>query len=382
MSAANGSAVKFFYAVEVAGAIPATAPNFIPIRFNTTTLARNTAQVDSAEINPLRQRPVSKQGTYSTQGEIAAELSDDSFDGLIEMVMQSAFAANSLKVGSTVQTIAILKRHTDIKAVAKTAITLSANGTDKSFNDSAAGLGAFAVGDRVTTSGFTTGANNGTFTVTVATASKLTIGGSDGTGIVTETAGASVTVSRAADYIFRGCRVNSLALSAQIDARVALTFSVIGTEAKEYAVPADAVFAAASASAPMVTSIGSITEGGVALAYATSYDFTIANGMTPLFSLHQRAAYDVSNGILTATGTLSAYKPDGTLYAKFLNETSSVLVMQFSDGVNTRTFTFPQVVYSQAADPVSGPDAIVQQLTWSAGYDATALTTVTVARSA
>jgi len=299
MTVANGSAVKYYYTVETAGEIAATAPAFLPIRFNSANLSRSTAQVDSGEIGS-RQRPVAKQGTYSVQGEIASELSDASFDALLEMAMQSTWATNTLKVGSTVQTISILERHTD-------------------------------------------------------------------TG---------------EDYVYSNCRINTVAVSASVDARVAITFGVIGADQQEYTVPGDATFATAGTSEPMVTSVGSITEGGSALAYATAYDFTLNNGMSPIFALAQRSAYDVSNGMFTVTGNLSAYAPDGTLYAKFLNETDTTLAFQCSDGANTMTFTFPAVIYTQAEAPVAGDGALISSYTFSAGYDATAVTTVTITRSA
>jgi len=299
--AAAGSAVRYYYIEEVAGEIPGTAPSFKPIRFNTSSLTRNVAQVESNEINPLRQRPPAKQGTYSTQGEIVSELSDGSFDDFLAMLLQQTlWTSNVLKVGSVVRTFSILKRHTD-------------------------------------------------------------------TG---------------EDVIYRGCRLNTLAVSAEIDANVIATFGVIGTDAEPYTVPVDAVFAAATTSEPIVTSVGSITEGGTALAYATSHNFTLSNGMAAIFALGSRAAYDVQNGVFTATGTLSAYRESGGLYAKFLNETATSISQTFSDGTNTLTFTFPNVRFVQADDAVPGPDAIVNQFTYSAGYDGTAATTVTITRSA
>lgn len=299
--AASGSRVQFFYTLETEpGVIDDTAPVFTPIRFNTASLTRNVAQVGSDEINPKRQRPKDAQGTYSTQGEIVSELSADSFDELLAILLQSSWATNTLKVGSTEQTIAILKRHTD-------------------------------------------------------------------TG---------------EDLLYSGARLNSLAVNAAIDARVQLTFGVIGTEAAPFTVPGDAVFLPATTTDPMVTSVGQVTEGGVALAYATAYDFTLSNGMEAIFAMHRRAAYDVQNGVFTATGTLSAYRENGGLYAKFLNETDSTLATTFTDGTKSVTFNFPDIGYVQADDAVPGPAAIVNQFTWSAGYDAVADTTVTITRSA
>lgn len=79
------------------------------------------------------------------------------------------------------------------------ATTISADGDDNSFNDSADGFLAagFAVGDSVRAQGFGTGANNiVSGRITVLTAGKMTIGGTDGDVIVDEAAGASVTITK------------------------------------------------------------------------------------------------------------------------------------------------------------------------------------------
>lgn len=62
--------------------------------------------------------------------------------------------------------------------------TLSVDSTDQSFNDSASGLPLLTVGDVVTTSGFSTAGNNGTFTVVSRTAAKLVV--ATGSGLTTE----------------------------------------------------------------------------------------------------------------------------------------------------------------------------------------------------
>lgn len=297
--AANGSAVQFYYVEEVAGEIPVD-PVFLPIRFNTASLSRNTAQVDSAEINQNRQRPVAKQGTYSTAGDIACELSSVSFDDLLAIAMQSEWATNTLKIGSDVRSIAILKRHTDISE----------------------------------------------------------------------------------DYIYRGCRINTVALSGEIDSRVGITFGVIGTSIAPYVVPVGATFGAASATEPMVTSVGSLLEGGLTPnGCITSFNATLDNGMAPLFGLFERAACTVQNGVATVSGTLSVFREAGGMYAKFLNETETSIKVTFSDGTATRSFEFPKAIYTGVDDPVSGPDAIVNAFNFSAGYSALAGTTLTVTRS-
>lgn len=93
-------------------------------------------------------------------------------------------------------------------SVTITAITISAQASDSSFNDSAGGFvtAGFAVGDAVNVTGFAGDTANNIYSaiVTALTAEKMTIGGSDGDVIVDDAEGESVTitkwVSRRADY--------------------------------------------------------------------------------------------------------------------------------------------------------------------------------------
>ena len=81
-----------------------------------------------------------------------------------------------------------------------TATTISAQASDNSYNDSAAGFvsAGFSVGDRVRVQGFTGNTVNNILSaiVTAVTASKLTIGGTDGNVIVDDAAGESVKISK------------------------------------------------------------------------------------------------------------------------------------------------------------------------------------------
>lgn len=85
-------------------------------------------------------------------------------------------------------------------AIKVTATTISAQASDNSFNDSAAGFVAagFAVGDRVNVTGFTGDVANNLFAaaVTDLTAGKMTIGGTDGDVIADDAAGETVTIAK------------------------------------------------------------------------------------------------------------------------------------------------------------------------------------------
>lgn len=378
---ANGSAVKLYYVQEVDGAIPAS-PEFKPIRFVSEGVSPAINQIESNEINPQRQRAASRGGTYSVQGEVAAELSFGSYDDLIEAALQGTWTADVLKVGSTERTFAILERHTDVKAAIFAGTTVSAAATDNSFNDSGSGFIAagFKVGDKITVAGFTTSANNGTFTVTAVTAGKLTIGGTDGDAIADEVAGDAVTISVPLDYIYRGCRVNTLNISAPLGDKAQVTFGLIGTKAEGFAIPAGATFAAASTSDIMVTTNGSFTEDGALVAHATNWNVTLNNGMEASFSLFQREAYCITNGIAAVSGTMSAYLVDRKLWDKVLNETKTSHVIVLEEGGDSYTITLPNVRYTAGTKQVGGPGAVIPEYTLSAGYDDAEATTIKIER--
>jgi hypothetical protein len=85
------------------------------------------------------------------------------------------------------------------EVVTITGATISATAADNSFSDSAAGFIAagFAEGDRVSVSGFATGANNLFVGIlTAVAAGKIEVAGTDGDAIVNEAAGAGVTISK------------------------------------------------------------------------------------------------------------------------------------------------------------------------------------------
>jgi len=282
--------------ITMEGSIPGN-PVFKPIRFVSEGLSPNINQIESNEINTERQKSPSRGGTYSVQGEIAAQLSYGSFDDLIEGAMQGEWAADVLLVGSTERSFAILERHTDIGA----------------------------------------------------------------------------------DYIYRGCRVATMNITAPLGDKAGITFGMLGTKAEPYTIPGGTTYATATTSDMMVTTNGSFTEDGDAITYATEWNCTIDNGMEAAYSLFQRDAFCVSNGIATVSGTLSAYLKDGSLWSKVLNETETNHVIVLEEGVDSYTIELPKLRYTQGQKQVSGPGAIIPQYTFSAGYDGT--TTMRITRS-
>lgn len=462
--AASGSRVKYYYAIEAAdGSISASAPTFYPIRFNTSDLSRDTAQIVSNEINPARQRPLARQGTYSIQGQLVSEFSFGTLDYLLQALLQSTWQdqatitattisaqasdnsfndsgtgfvaagfvvgnrvtvtgftgddANNitdgvitsvtagkmiiggtdgdvivddsagesvtiqtvgdwLYVGSTVPSIAILERHEDIRERATiTGTTISAQASDNSFNDSGNGFvtAGFSVGDRITVRGFTgdTANNVAGAVITSVTAGKIIIGGTDGDVIVDDSAGESVTIELTGDYLHRGCRVSEGTFAFPLNAPATLSANVVGESVEEYSVPTGATLNAAGSTGMMVTTSGYLKEDGTAITYCSDYNFTLTNNMNPLFSLFQRGAYAVENGIFEASGQMTCYLPNGNLYGKFIDEdeTNHIVRIENQAGDKWYRFILPSVNYTQAQKGVPGQAALTPQYTLSAGDD-------------
>ena len=385
--AASGSQVQWFYGVEDASGViqpNETTPAWTPIRFNTSDVARDTAQIDSDEINQNRQREKSRQGTFSVAGSIVANLTFGSHDDLLAAAFQASW----------------------VTQVTETEITFAAVAATNDYTDSGSGFIAagFAVGDLVTVTGFTESANNITDgKITAILAGVMTIGGTDGDGITDEVAGDSVTIALAGDtldvgstpprfallrrntdtsvdVLYRGCRVSDLSFAIALNVSAIITLPVVGENVENFTVPGGSTFNAATSTEMMVPTIGYMQDAETALTYLTDYNVDFTNDMNPLFSLFQRQAYAVENGVFTASGTLAAYQPDSTLLDKFFDETETDHIVKLLDlAGNYYRIILPDVLYTQLADPVSGPGAHIHTYTFTAGYDG--VTTARLERS-
>lgn len=383
---ASGSQTEWYYAVEDGdGDISATTPAFVPIRFNTSDAARDTTQIDSDEINPVRQREKSRQGTYSIAGTLVFNLSYTSHDALIAAAFQSTF----------------------ISQTTDTQITFSALATDNSYNDSGSGFvtAGFKVGDLITVTGFTGDIANNIVDgkITALTAGKMTIGGAVGDAIVDEAAGDTVTIKTVGDYLevgqtvptfallkrntdtsvdvlFRHNRIGDLAFAGALNQSVLVTVGIVGESQEIYSVPGSSTFATPTTTEMMVPTIGEFKDNVTTIAYLNEYNVSFGNSMNPLFVLFQRPAYSVENGVFVATGGLSALQPDAVLLTKFIDETETDHIIKFIDlAGNFYRIVLPDVLYTQLSDPVSGPGAINEGYTFTAGYDGT--TTARIERS-
>lgn len=170
-----------------------------------------------------------------------------------------------------------------------------------------------------------------------------------------------------------GCEFNSMAVSVAPNQMVTATFGVVGKDLSvNTAEVASSTYSADVGNTPFDSFTGSITEGGSAIATVTAIEFTIENGLEPLFSVGSDTTNRPSIGKSRVTGTLTTYFDSKALYEKFLNETESAIVLTLTDvDGNDYAIDIPRVKYNSGQPDVSGEGAVTIAMDFVALYDDT-----------
>jgi hypothetical protein len=174
-------------------------------------------------------------------------------------------------------------------------------------------------------------------------------------------------------HTYTGCEFNSMALSVAPNAMVGVTFGVVG---KNLSLATTAItgstFGSDPTTSPFDSFTGSITEGGSSIATVTAIEMSLENGIEPLFSVGSQTTNRPSIGRSRLTGTLTTYFESRTLYEKFLNETSSSIVLTLTDlDGNDYEISMPNVKYNTGQPDVAGEGAVTIAMDFVALYDST-----------
>lgn len=170
--------------------------------------------------------------------------------------------------------------------------------------------------------------------------------------------------------LFTGCMVSSMDMSIKPNAMVVTKFSIQGKDMAQGATSASgSALSAASGNQPMDSFTGVMKEGGSTTAILAGVDFKIDNGLKPTYVLGSAATPNMEYGLATVTGTVTAYYQDATLINKFINETSTSLEFNLTDGTNTYQFKMPKVKYTGAAVPIANPQSRMVTLPFQALYN-------------
>jgi len=168
-------------------------------------------------------------------------------------------------------------------------------------------------------------------------------------------------------FLYKGCRINSLAMNFPQEGLVNGTFSVLAKEEEVGTSSQDA--AATYASVPPITSFNAtLYEGAglgtsVALGTVVEANFTIENNIREdQFVIGSRLRYNLPEGRRVITGSMTIFFEDVTLYNKFVNGTqASFKIICTTSGTNTVTFEFPQIQYAGTSPtPVIADDGPIQ----------------------
>jgi hypothetical protein len=159
---------------------------------------------------------------------------------------------------------------------------------------------------------------------------------------------------------FEGSMVNTMQMTLRPNEMVMATFGMVGQDmAQSASAPAGGTYTAASTNEPFDAFSGTITEGGSAIAYVNSIDFTLNNNLGQTYVLGSNVTPQMEFGMSTLEGTMTVYYQDKALIDKFLGETESSLEIVLDDRVAGKNYTLlmPRIKINGAAVPVANPQS-------------------------
>lgn len=387
------SSRHILYAIaETAYGITPATPAFKTIRDTGVTMALTKGTMLSAEMRSDRQIVDQRHGNRQVGGDVVGELLFGTYDDFLEAVLGGTWAA---------------------KYAPYTASTLSAAAADNSINDSATALPLFTVGDKVTISGFSgsgTTANQSGVVISSTTA-KLVL--STAIAIVNDAAGEAVTVTTNVDqlkagtvrrsfsllrnftdeiimndhpfHIFTGIEFDKLALKTTVEALIEATFSIMGQNqgAPLDTAPASSTYIVANTNKPYDSILGTLTEGGSAIAVVTELSLALDNGFAPRFVVNSNLTRRPSIGRSNANGQVTIYAENSAMLEKFLNETESSIVSLLKDPAgNKMRLTLPRIKYNGGQMDTKGEGPITSAMPFQALLDSVSGTNLMIERIA
>jgi len=124
-----------------------------------------------------------------------------------------------------------------------------------------------------------------------------------------------------------------------------------------------------------------LSEGGSSLGIGTSLSLSISNGMATTGVIGSCDSSEPAAGDFAVTGTITARLQDSSLVSKFEGNTDTSLEMVFTDpDGNTQTWTLHRLRYTNA-NPQENDNAVDISMDFTALYDETESTPITISHS-
>ena len=183
---------------------------------------------------------------------------------------------------------------------------------------------------------------------------------------------------------FKGLSVNSMTVNMAPNQNVTARFDMLGQDMTQASTSvAGSVPTDDSDNEPFDTFSGVVTENGTTIAYVTSLEFTVANGLQNVPVIGSALSYEAEYGMSIVTGSMVVRYVDSVLINKFINETPSSLTVQVNDrsGLNPYTFAFPSIKYNGAGVPVSNPQGRLVTLPFVSIFNEAEATNIKITRT-
>ena len=302
-------------------------PAWIEIKRLSSPVETNKDTLQDDSLGDIEMTDVTT-GSINVTTTIAVNMRPDNYDKLIEAAMMNEWAP--------------------VATVTDTEI--SVDDTDNSFN----GTGLFAGfrnGDKIDVTGFAETANNGTFTIVIASDDKLIV---QEDVLVTEAAGESVTIETDADYIEIGntkkyialeiyyptlgkyrrivnLEVASMGFEEGVNAIITGSFALTGGKELETdtAELAGATYTNFNAARAYSSSNGSITVDDIDLGIVTDLSPTMEKNSTELYAIGNKYPIGVSHGKRAIEFDATIYFNDFSYIEKATNEEDIDLQITF-----------------------------------------------------
>lgn len=164
---------------------------------------------------------------------------------------------------------------------------------------------------------------------------------------------------------FRGCEVNTLAISGDTRAIVTATVSFMGSDSTGVSASRDGsattIPSATGAVLDSSNSVPWLLEGGSTVTtpnYVSSFSFQMENNLRAQAAVGQPGAIGMGQGRANFTGNLNTYFGDETLYSKLINNTASSVAFSFRDSTTSKAeiWDVPRLKYSSGVPEVTGID--------------------------
>lgn len=184
--------------------------------------------------------------------------------------------------------------------------------------------------------------------------------------------------------IYRGCEINSIALTVSAESMTTVEFGVIGRSMEiAETLPTGSTLKSRTTTSPMDGFQGTLRESGVASAVITELSLNIDNGITPRFVVGSKFSILPGATRRNVTGTVNSYFEDNKLRNKFLNETETNIEFELIDPATpTQKYIFkiPRLKFTEASRPVDGEGDIMLNLSYQGLWNSADNTSIIVTR--